>query len=264
MSPVKEPHYFSGVEQRPENSHFTMPVSSPEEYGALFAGSEGFRAVGEASPSYLWEETAPGRIRRSVPEAKIIVLLRDPIERAYSHYLMDVRAGRQREPFYEALMRDAEREEKAWGVSHLYVELGHYAAQVSRYLDTFGGDRVLVAMFEDLKRDAGGLLRLVCSFLEVDQEAVDSVPPSGRHNAYAAPRGELAKSVLGSRRVRRLAQQVVPKQVRHYARDRLLLSRGAKPELDWRSIEYLASEYEGEIDRLEQILGKKLPDLREE
>ncbi len=76
-----------------------------------------------------------------MPDARIIISLRDPVERAYSHYLMHVREGIQSLSFYDALVEDMKRTDQAWAISHFYVGKGCYAKQVRRYLEVFGRDR---------------------------------------------------------------------------------------------------------------------------
>jgi len=262
MSPVKEPHFFSQVSFTRESEHFVRSVTGEADYAALFEGAEGFDAVGEASPSYLWYERAPYRIRERVPEARIIILLRDPVERAYSHYLADVRNDRVRLPFYEALLQDAAREKKVWGVSRLYVELGRYAPQMRRYFEIFSRERVRVYLFDDLKRDPEAILREVALFLDVDPDGMSGAGRDAVHNAYSAPRNPVIRRVAGNRHVRRVAMACVPHGVRRFAYRSVLTRRAEKPEPDPRAIEYLAGAYDGEIEELERLLGRDLPSLR--
>ncbi|OEU69193.1 MAG: hypothetical protein BA863_00135 [Desulfovibrio sp. S3730MH75] len=123
--------------------HIVHPVLDPLKYEELFADARYSKIIGEASPSYLSDENTARRIKSKVPDAKIIILLRDPIERVYSHYLMDVRNGIQKKKFYQALIEDYSSQEKGWGVSHMYVELGLYADQVVRYMDIFDKSSLL-------------------------------------------------------------------------------------------------------------------------
>ncbi len=155
MPAWKEPCFFSPLRPFTEMAFPHPWVSDQAAYLKLFAKGAGCRAIGEASVSYLWDRGAPARIRAAIPDARIVISLRDPIERAYSHYLKDVREGWQGLPFYEALLEDWERPEKGWGVSHLYTELGLYHRQVKRYLDTFGPEQVLILLFDDLRTVEG-------------------------------------------------------------------------------------------------------------
>ena len=93
MSPMKEPHYFSRIQPSPERAAFFPHVTDEDEYMALFDGVTEERLVGEASTSYLWDASAAERIQSVAPEASILIMLRNPVERAYSQYWNDVREG---------------------------------------------------------------------------------------------------------------------------------------------------------------------------
>ena len=147
MSPLKEPHFFSQISPAPELKSFFQSVQNEAEYLALFAGAHNEAVVGEASTSYLWDEQAPNRIYSSVPRAKLVIMLRNPVDRAYSHYLNDAREGIETRAFLEAVTQDFQRQTKGWGVSQLYVDLGFYCGQVSRYLNTFPRDRIFYRLF---------------------------------------------------------------------------------------------------------------------
>ena len=110
--------------------------------------------LGEASTSYLWDTHAAERIKRAVPEARILIMLRDPVDRAYSQYWNDVREGIERRSFLDALAEEQRSGPGGWGVSSLYIDCGRYADQVARYLDRFGA-RVQVLFFEDFVERRG-------------------------------------------------------------------------------------------------------------
>jgi hypothetical protein len=167
MSKVKEPYYFSPhfVQRYPGET-----VTDKEEYLRLFENASSYIAVGEASPSYLWDPDSPKLIHQAVPTARMIILLRDPIERAYSHYLMDVKFGShdKKLSIYQDLMRRYESQEKAYGISPLYVEFGMYYEQVKRYFDEFGREQVKVIIYEEFIQHPEETVNDVLAFLEVN------------------------------------------------------------------------------------------------
>lgn len=256
MPSVKEPHWFSRVEPNPQRG--VRPVTTDAEYLALFKGRENERAVGEASPSYLWDVNAPERIKNCVPEARIIVSLRAPIDRAFSHYLMDMREGWQTKPFYEALREDYLRSTKGWGVSHLYVELGLYAAQLTRYLECFGHDRVLVIFFEEFVSDVHSTLTSIATFLRIEPSAIPVIGHGVRHNSFAVPRGRLTRRIFHKHELRALSNYL-PKNLKTHLRDKIFLRQAEKPEIGRDAYEFLQSIYRPEVSRLEKLLGRALP-----
>jgi hypothetical protein len=268
---LKEPHYFSQIRPSYEQRYMRTYVTQERAYLKLFRRGAGCRAVGEASPSYLFDAETPLRIRNAVPHARIIVLLRDPVERAQSHYLMDAREGVQDRPFYEAIEEDWNRSRKGWGVSHLYVELGLYAGQVKRYLSTFGSGQVLILMFEELRRasqNRKSALAKVLQFLDVDVSYLDRIDTSNAENSYGVPRWSWARRIAGSNRVRRVGQILVPpswgsnQTIKRLIFQRFFVKSAARPQIDPRARDLLCSIFDPDIRALETYLARALPDLR--
>ncbi|MGH7933204.1 MAG: sulfotransferase family protein [Candidatus Binataceae bacterium] len=259
---IKEPQYFASVKPAPEYAHLVDAVTDRGRYLKLFRGAERYAAIGDASPSYLWDPEAPNRIKRTVPHARIIISLRDPVERAFSHYLMDYREGAQDLPFYEAICEDVARKKKGIGVSFLYVEFGQYHAQVRRYLNTFGPDNVEILMFEQLRRATREVIARIVRFLGLDAAPVDQIDTSRVHNGYAVPRARWARWLAGAHWTRTLGQTVVPRSLAAFIYEQFLLKSGRKPEIDPRAKELLCEIYQPEIRQLEQVLGYPLPELR--
>ena len=107
MSPIKEPHFFSRIEPSPRAGGLLPSRQRPGRVpGPVRSRRPTEQLVGEASTSYLWDGHAAERIERVAPEASILIMLRDPVERAYSQYWNDVREGLERRPFPEALAEE--------------------------------------------------------------------------------------------------------------------------------------------------------------
>lgn len=260
MPSFKEPHWFARVE--PSSDLIVHSVTSEAEYLELFENWKGERAIGEASTSYLWDLAAPSRIQEEIPDAKIIVLLREPVSRAFSHYLMDVREGMEGRPFLRALQEDYASHEKGWGISHLYVELGMYCEQVSRYLERFGRENVLILFFEEVFADSDSTLRAVkhtLDFLAVDPTVSHDVDLQRRYNPHAIPRRMFSRSVLQASGIRSMARRLLPERSKQLLRERVLLRQVEKPEADPQAIEFLRRIYAPEMACLESVLGRKLP-----
>lgn len=255
MPVEKEPHHFSQVRPDPAKRAFYKHIPDRATYLALFSGVRAERAIGEASTSYLWDEETPRRIREFNPATRIIIMLREPVQRAYSHYLNDVREGYEKRPFLTAIEEDLRAERKGWGVSSLYVDLGRYCEQVRRYLEFFPG-QVLVLFFEEFIRDPRAALRQTFSFLGVDPEFAEQVELE-IHNPYAEPTS-LGRVLLGSGMARTAARILVPRGVRAAARDRMLKVK-PKPSMDTRAGELLSRVYAGEAECLAELLGRPVP-----
>jgi Sulfotransferase family len=255
MSPMKEPHYFSRIEPSAERRAFFPHVADEGEYLALFEGATDEELLGEASTSYLWDGGAAERIKRAVPDAKILIMLRDPVERAYSSYWNDVREGIERRSFLDALVDEQRSGPGRWGVSSLYLDCGRYADQVATYLEVFGS-RVHVLLFEDYIEDEAGAIAGVESFLGVRRaSAAEALRPM---NPASQPRNRLSRALLGSGRVRTLARAAIPRRVRGWLRA-ALLRQAPPPPMDPAARALLIEAYRPEIAPLAGLLGRAVP-----
>ncbi len=205
MSTPKETNFFAydgtqppPSQANPRDARNLHPVRTWEEYRALFANASEAQAIGEASPRYLRDPAVPGRIRRSLPEAKLVAILRDPVARAYSSYLMYVREGLETRSFAEAV-RDEQHGRNRDHVSGQwhYLAVGFYYRHLARYLREFPRERILVCLHEDLCHDTRGLLKSIFGFLNVDDGFEPDV--SIRHNPAGAPRSRALHWLLRKR-----------------------------------------------------------------
>ena len=147
------------------------------------------RLVGEASPSYVFHPLAPGRVRKLVPEARLVVLVRNPVDRALSHYNHEVALGREPLSFEDALEAEEERlrgEEERMAAdpryfsrewwSHTYKARGRYAEQLERWLAVFPRERLLVLPSDDLGADPAAAHARVLEFLGAAPHRLDAYP----------------------------------------------------------------------------------------
>ncbi|MHB1532855.1 sulfotransferase family protein [Acidithiobacillus sp.] len=259
---VKEPHYFAQVQPVPEQDHLFDYVRDTASYLKLYRNAGAFPAIGDASTSNLWDSQAPHRIRAVSPKARIIILLRDPVVRAHSHYLMDFREGVVDLPFPDILHRDYVQREKGWGISRLYVELGLYHDQVQRYQNIFGRDQVLVLLFDDLVRDPEGTLQRVALHLGIDPQPFSTMDLAQIHNGYKAPRGHWARRCAASPAARWIGHTLMPQRLQWWCYQHLILKAAKKPPIDAVSRHFLEHLYDPDIARLEGLLDRDLPELR--
>jgi len=161
----KELHFFDREE---ENTDHKM-------YHANFKPKPSHRAIGEASPIYMYWETAPYRIWKYNPKMKWILALRNPVERAFSAWNMETKRGKERLSFAEAIDKEAERCRQALPSQHRvfsYIDRGFYAHQVRRLFSIFGKDNCLILLNEELRNDHQKTLRRTFEFLGVDSSFV--------------------------------------------------------------------------------------------
>ena len=268
MSPVKEPHYFSSdIDCRylpadvPAEDYFstwplakahTLCVRNPEQYEQLFAAAGDAKAIGEASVSYLYSELAPKRISEEIADPRILVFLRNPVQRAYSHFQMDLAIGKaETGNFLKAIELDWSAPRKGWGLSHLYIEFGLYVPQLKRYLQHFPAERVKICLHDDYCRDVRSTLLEILSFLGVDP-TLDGIPVEARYaEAWRLP----ILSGLGISGAYGMLRRVVPGPLRPAAKR--LLSRKPRP-MRRHEFEAVVPHFREDILELSSMLGRDL------
>ena len=199
MSPIKEPNFFcyEGQVVADRNS-----ITQIGDYQDLFKGVSDEKAIGEASHCYLYEPRAVERIEHYVPEAKLIAILRNPVDRAHSHFLHLVRNGT--EPltdFAQAIREETGARQKE--MFQDYVGVGLYHDQLKRYFDAFGRDRIRVYLYEDLSNAPIDTLQDAFRFLEVEDSFVPDV--SVKRNVSGYPKYKILDKFLRKPKVAKQA-----------------------------------------------------------
>lgn len=203
-SPIKETGFFAlegetpsfaGPGDGPSNSRF---ITDLDRYQSLFRRANGAIAIGEQSDLYLSSSKAPARIRHYLPHAKLIAILRNPVDRAHSAYRHMVRD--RREPlasFEEALRADDTRVAANWHPIWHLKSRGFYYVQMKRYFDLFDRSQITIYTYDEFEADPAVVLQDIFRFLEVDPSFTPDV--SVRHNVGGTPKSRLLHEMLVSR-----------------------------------------------------------------
>lgn len=166
MADRKEIHFFDN------DSKFTAPTPNYRKYHSWFSPKPSHKVIGEATPIYMYWRSAPKRIWEYNPTIKLIVLLRNPIERAYSHWNME--HSRKTDPlsFWDAIQHEQEQGNEASPQQHRvysYIDRGFYLQQLQRLWSYFPKEQTLILKSEDLKAHPEEILQKVCAFLGVNE-----------------------------------------------------------------------------------------------
>ena len=262
------------VPERKELHHFGSDLYSPtyvrnlDEYLNLFAASGNAKRVGEASVWYLYSNKAATEIKNFVPEASVIIMLRNPVDMLYSLHSQHLYNGAEEiAEFAEAL--DAETDRKKGfrlpqGVPAIerlfYRDVARYTIQVERYLETFGADKVRIIIYDDFKQDAARACRETFAFLKVDQN-ID--PAIAIVNANKKRRSQAAQALLDPppALVGKLIRPLTTPALRHrlFAKaQQLNTSYATRPPLPDDLKQQLQHDFSAEIERLSLLLGRDL------
>ncbi|MGH9890428.1 MAG: sulfotransferase family protein [bacterium] len=261
MSPVKEPGFFiwEGREYDVQGARLervrSRPIQDFASYAELFSGAKQERIRGEGSTGYLHTPGVAERIRQCIPGAKLIAILRDPVDRAYSAFLNARTTGIEPfSDFAQALESEPRRVRNQWIGLTLYVTVGKYGQQLERYLAVFPPEQLRVYLYEDLAREPLALVQDAFRFLEVDDAFEPDV--SGRANVSRAFRSARLYGFLKSSRAGSLAQRIVPRQPARLLHRKL--NERPRPGLSSESRGEFAQKFEADLHLLSRQLNRDL------
>lgn len=266
-SPTKEPFFFSFMREAP---NFQGPhdedvnasiVTDYDEYTSLFCEAHQEQARGDFSNSYLYFRRSAARIADYIEKPKIIIMLRDPVRRAFSHYLQHRMLGHESRSFEEALALEEKRREQNWRWHYQYRRQGRYYKQVRTYLNTFGNPRVKIFLFENFVEETRRTMRRIAGFLNVDERFYDDYTFQ-THNATKLPKSEVLHCLFRRENAfRQMMRMLTPLTFRRWAADfleSLNYSRDQKPSLDPNTERELRREFHSTLGQLEDLIDKDL------
>lgn len=264
MASRREGHFFATDLTAPDGAF----IRDEEEYLDLFEEAGDADRVGEKSVFYLLSERAAKEIHKRVPDARIIIMLRDPVEMLYSFHSQRVQSGNEDIPdFGEALAAEEDRRRGqriprgVWAPTALqYRRLGRYADQVQRYLNLFGEEQIHVVIFDDLVQDTPGTYRSVLEFLDVgpdDRTEFKVANPNRNIRFFRLHRFLHAPPEPLERFARRYLPRDLLRRVVKKARW-LNLKTERRPPMDPEIRRALAAELRPDVERLATLIGRDL------
>ena len=264
MSNPKEPDFFfaqfSKIPTNGIGDNCQNIVQNFDEYCRLFEHAVGKKAIGESSHTNLYycRKTIP-LIKQYLGDPKIIIILRNPVERAFAAYAELTLEGREFLPLEEALGQEPKRIAQGWRPTWYYQDLGFYAHQVKAYFDNFSA--VKVCLFDDLKREPATLIQDIFRFLEVDATFRPDI--TANYNISGVPRLKLFKSLFRRNPplqgiVSFLGKTIFTEDgwtgLREKLKAKLLVKTTMKPETK----HDLENLYRDDIAKLQSLIGRDL------
>ncbi len=277
MAPIKETHHFStdidNTKFRPNYARslnkdlskwlegdlsegiFHAFVSDWNQYVQLFKNVKGEKAIGEVTNSYLYSSSAAKNIKAKFPDAKIIMMLRNPADRAFSHYLMDLRIDYETEDFMSAVKKDMARDPKGWGISNMYIEIGQYYEQVKRFMDVFPKEQLRIYLFDDFVKNPEATMKDIFCFLGVSETT--SIDFSKKYNPSFIPKNRLVSKLNTQKRVKDWLKSVLPKSVKSKFKKTFYTDKDL-PKLKPDERKFLQGIFREDIRKLSQLIGRDL------
>ncbi|MBX7226792.1 MAG: sulfotransferase [Chitinophagales bacterium] len=281
MSPVKETNFFSrfDIDEKKFSKDYAHDVNvdlkkyldgnmaypihiahvtEPEDYTKLFKNVKNESVLGEISNSYLLYEHAPKEIFKYNPEAKIAMILRNPVERAFSQYVMNLRLGKTLEKdFLKEIRVDDAKPEKGWGANHQYLMVGMYAAQVKRYLSVFNKEQIRVYLYEDYKKNQRDIVKDLYRFLGVSVDF--EVDMSEKLNEAGVPKFKKLNYLINQIGIISWAKRNMPRAWREPFKKIFYSNKKDEiPTIQPHERKWLLDYYMDDIKELEQLLGVDL------
>ncbi len=260
MSPTKEPHYFTLENENPtfvDAGDAKRAVTRWADYLDLFRGRRDEIAIGEASTTYLHSAKAAVGLHARFPDARLIAVLRQPVERAYSAFVMYRRDNREvHDDFLQAI--EHERNAKHYhGESGVYLERSYYFEPLKRYITLFGRENIQVHLYEDFQRRPQQMLDELCSYIGVDTFQPDM---SASHNVGGLHKSGTVKRLLTRPNpMRFLARTLLPESVRVKGREHIKrFALKSAPPLDAEIWTHLLDRYREDILHLQDLIGRDL------
>jgi hypothetical protein len=213
--------------------------------------------VGQTSPLYIYEPKTASRIAQLLPRVKLIFILRNPVDRAYSHYWHEVKKGHETLSFEEALEQERFRIGQGFHQRRhfSYVDRGRYARQLERYLRYFPREQLLVLLMEDMGRDPIAVIDRCCDFLEIEREGTRIVASLSQHhwNISRLPRSQAVQRLTAPWRSKSVLCNKLARLV-----DRVNLRAVRYPPMDPTTQATLQSVFAEENQHLAALFGLDL------
>lgn len=277
MAPIKETHHFSTdidssrfranygrslnkdlskfLEGDMREGIFHAFVKDWNEYVLLFKNVMNEKAIGEVTNSYLFSEVAAKNIKEKFPGAKIIMMLRNPVDRAFSHYLMDLRIGYETEDFMSALKKDIARDPKGWGISNMYLEIGQYSNQVKRFMQIFPKEQLRIYLFDDFIKNPEATMKDMFRFLGVTENT--EIDFGKKYNPSFIPKNKFISKLNTQKRIKDWLKGVLPKSVKSKFKKTLYTDKNL-PKIKPEERKFLQDIFREDVTRLSELIHRDL------
>lgn len=281
LSPIKEVNYFS--KEDIDEKHFSKDyrhdialdlkkyfangmstpihiahITNEDDYLHLFSKVKNEKAIGEMSLSYMLYENAPKKLKATYPDAKIIAMLRNPAERAFSQYIMNLKQGKiLSNDFIQEITQDDQKKIKGWGANHQYLIIGKYYEQLRRYYDLFPAEQIKIFLFDDYKIHPEKLVKDMFDFLGVDSNI--DIDTSEKANEGGVPKLKKINYYLNHLGIISWAKANLPMSWRTpFKKWMYKTDKEVMPKMTLEERKFLIEYYREDILQLEKLIDRDL------
>lgn len=259
MPKQKELHFFTShilalQNQGPGDKEIKKTqIKTLKDYKKCYSNLNGETAIGDASPSYINYTSVLEKISKDLNNPKVIVLLRDPIKRAYSNYLHLVRAHREKLEFFEALKEEPNRKELNYSDFWYYSFNSLYSEKLKKVKNVFSD--VLVITQEELSVDTATTIKKVFRFLEVDEDYIPSNLDKRYNPGGTYKSNTVTKLIFKENSVKTAIKKVfpVPVWMKHIKQNVIEKYKTDTPEIDEKVENYLLNVFKEDVQNVKKL-----------
>lgn len=264
MSSIKEPGFFDFEGEKVnfcgpgDDRSYRFAINDLATYQNQFQDVNNEIAIGEATTWYLQSLEAPERIKYHIPNVKLIAILRNPVDRAYSAFIHAIRDNREPvSDFARALLEEDKRIKNNWGFLWRYKHMGFYATQLKRYFEQFDRNQIRVYLYEDFKNNPTEILKDIFYFLNVDETFTPRV--FTHSNISGIPKSKTLHTFLSKNNpIKSFFKPFIPYKFRKQIIDQLRLKNMVKPKCSLEVQLKLREVFREEILELQKLLQRDL------
>ena len=268
MSSIKEPHFFCSDFHLESDRAYGKPrffdFRSESAYLQLFVKAKNVKIAGESSTNYLYSQVAAEKIHNFNPDARIIIILREPAKFLYSLHSHYVKFTEENEPdFLTALALEERRKQeqdlspRVTSPSYLYYsQRVNYYQQIKRYYDRFDRDRIKVIIFEEFKSDNNRIFREILEFLAVNP---NFTPEYAAVNVNKEVKFKAINNLVNSPLAKTISKNLVSQEFNEFVRDNIvekfLWHHAPKTQIPENIKLKLMQQYKSEVIKTSELLG---------
>jgi len=260
----KEPNFFNTYTVRDNGTIFLKPIRNKDSYLKLFENATDKMYLCEATTHYLFDPVCPKLIHNVSPNSKIIITLRDPVEREYSHYKLVFRRTRLEnidydDSFLQEIKKQIKEKNNSWEPG-LRLETGLYTQNIKRYIEIFGKENVKIIIFENWIKDTKTMMIEILQFLKINYNLEKFHGEIHyKSDSLRVPRSNASRYFLQTGSRNKKIKKIIPRSVLNYVRDNFFTKKTLYPKLDSNSRKILIDFYRDDVKDLEKFLGYELP-----
>ena len=256
LSSLKEPSYFA--ENLFPADSYSRRIGDKEEYLSFFQNVRNEKIIGEASTAYLVDPDAARLIKEISPDSKCLISLRDPVERAFSHYRFHCQYRKIAISFHDQIKNEIEGKIKIKN-PRIRLKDGFYCGNIKRFWEIFGKNKIMITLFEDFIQNPKKIMEEILEFLEINYtfDNFQFEQHNKTESKILMPKGNISKLFLIKVLNRLPIKKMTPELFRKFFSSKLMTS--VDSVMNDKDRQLLIDYYKDDVKKLENILGRKLP-----